>query len=78
MKGHAEHDDQRYVDPDLLAQWATKDPLPRFEAWMTHRGWKVDGSLAARLEAKLLETAEAALKAPWPDSGSLAQGVFSS
>ena len=38
MKGHAEHDDQRYVDPGFW-QWAAKDPLPRFEAWLTHRGW---------------------------------------
>ena len=78
MKGHAEHDDQRYVDPELLAQWAGKDPLPRFEAWMANRGWKVDPSLPARLEAKLLASAEAALEAPWPDPETLTAGVFSS
>jgi len=78
MKGHAEHDDQRYVDPELLAQWATKDPLPRFQAWMAHRGWQVDPSLTPRLEAKLLASAEAALEAPWPETGNLTQGVFSS
>jgi len=77
MKGHAEHDDQRYVDPDLLAQWATKDPLPRFETWMAHRGWKVDASLAPRLEAKLLAVAEAALEAPWPEAETLSRGLFS-
>src|SRR5690348_4209281 len=26
MKGHAEHDDQRYVDKALLEAWAAKDP----------------------------------------------------
>ena len=77
MKGHAEHDDQRYVDPSLLAQWAAKDPLPRFEAWMAQRGWTVDPSLAARLEAKLQASAEAALEAPWPGPESLDRGVFS-
>lgn len=77
MKGHAEHDDQRYVDPDLLAQWATRDPLPRFEAWMAQRGWNPAPDLAARLEADLQSQAEAALEAPWPDPASLAQGVFS-
>lgn len=75
--GHAEHDDQRYVDPELLAQWAAKDPLPRFEAWMAQRGWTPDPGLAARLEADLLATAETALEAPWPDPASLATGVFS-
>ncbi|HJV49258.1 MAG TPA: thiamine pyrophosphate-dependent dehydrogenase E1 component subunit alpha [Geothrix sp.] len=78
MKGHAEHDDQRYVDPALLAEWAAKDPLPRFEAWMDHRGWKVDPSLASRLEERLLATAEETLQAPWPEPGSLQAGVFSS
>ena len=76
MAGHAEHDDQRYVDPVLLAQWAGKDPLPRFEAWMAQRGWKPDPSLSARLEARLLAAAEAALEAPWPEPGSLSDGVF--
>ncbi|WLT30053.1 thiamine pyrophosphate-dependent dehydrogenase E1 component subunit alpha [Geothrix sp. PMB-07] len=77
MKGHAEHDDQRYVDPALLAQWATKDPLPRFEAWMAHRGWKPDPSLGPRLEARLSAAAEAALEAPWPTIEGLSQGIFS-
>lgn len=76
--GHAEHDDQRYVDPGLLAQWAAKDPLPRFEAWMAQRGWEPDPGLALRIEAELQASADAALEAPWPDPASLATGVFSS
>ena len=77
LSGHAEHDDQHYVDPELLAQWATKDPLPRFEAWMALQGWPPDPSLPARLAAALLASAEAALEAPWPEPGSLTPGVFS-
>ena len=77
LSGHAEHDDQRYVDPELLAQWATKDPLPRFEAWLASRDWRPDPGLAQRLEAELLATAEAALTAPWPDPATLTQGLFS-
>jgi TPP-dependent pyruvate/acetoin dehydrogenase alpha subunit len=78
LSGHAEHDDQRYVDPALLARWAAKDPLPRFEAWMALRGWKVDPNLSSQFEAKLLAAAEAALEAPWPEPKSLPLGVFSS
>ena len=78
MKGHAEHDDQRYVDPVVLSRWATKDPLPRFEAWMTHRGWNPDPELSGRLEAELRTAADSALEAPWPDPAHLATGVFSS
>jgi TPP-dependent pyruvate/acetoin dehydrogenase alpha subunit len=77
MKGHAEHDDQHYVEPALLAEWATKDPLPRLEAWMEHRGWKPDPSLSGRLEAKLLASAESALEAPWPQASTLKVGIFS-
>ena len=78
MAGHAEHDDQRYVEPERLAQWAAKDPLPRFEAWMAHRGWTLDPGLAPRLEAELVAAAETALTAPWPDPTTLTRGVFSS
>ena len=77
MKGHAEHDDQRYVDPALLAQWATRDPLPRFETWLAQRGWTPDAALPGRLEQALAEAADQALQAPWPDPETLRQGVFS-
>lgn len=76
MKGHAEHDDQRYVPPDLLARWAALDPLPRLEAWMRDRGWESDPALPGRLRAALAQAAEEALAAPWPDPGSLRAGVF--
>jgi len=77
LSGHAEHDDQRYVDPALLTQWAAKDPLPRFVVWMASRGWQVDPSLSARLEARLQASAEAALEAPWPKPETLPLGVYS-
>ncbi len=51
--------------------------LPRFQAWMGQRGWTVDPTLAGRLEAKLMATAETALEAPWPRPEGLARGVFS-
>ena len=77
MKGHAEHDDQRYVDPELLKLWATKDPLPRIEAWMGQHGWAPEPDLRTRLEARLLADAEAALAAPMPTPKGLGVGVFS-
>ena len=77
MKGHAEHDDQRYVDPELLKLWAAKDPLPHLESWMTQRGWAPEPDLTSRLEARLLADAEAALAAPLPTPEGLGLGVFS-
>jgi TPP-dependent pyruvate/acetoin dehydrogenase alpha subunit len=38
MKGHAEHDDQRYVPRELLAEWAARDPIERYRAALLHRG----------------------------------------
>ena len=77
MSGHAEHDDQRYVERERLAQWAAKDPLPRFEAWLAAQGWTPDPGLSTRLEASLLAASEAALEAPWPAPDSLLPGIFS-
>jgi len=76
MKGHAEHDDQRYVDKALLEAWADKDPLPRFEAWLSSKGWTPESGLRARLEAEVADMAESALAAPWPDPSTLRDGVF--
>jgi TPP-dependent pyruvate/acetoin dehydrogenase alpha subunit len=77
MKGHAEHDDQRYVDPELLAQWTLKDPLPRFEAWLSQQGWPVDPALPTRMSQQLAEEADLALLAPGPDPDTLRDGVYS-
>lgn len=76
MKGHAEHDDQRYVDKALLEAWAGKDPLPRFEAWLAAQGWAPEPGLRARLEAEAAAMADRALQAPWPDAATLTQGVY--
>lgn len=76
LKGHAEHDDQRYVDKALLADWAAKDPLPRFEAWMADQGWTPDSALRSRLETEVAAMAERALAAPWPDPATLRAGVY--
>lgn len=77
MSGHAEHDDQHYVEPERLADWAAKDPLPRFAAWLASQGWIPEPGLSTRLEASLLADSEEALAAPWPAPDSLTSGVFS-
>ena len=76
MKGHAEHDDQRYVDPELLKAWAAKDPLPRCEAWLTSMGWAPEPELRARLEAEVAAQADQALGEPLPVPADLGRGVF--
>ena len=38
-KGHAEHDDQRYIPPGEIERWAqTNDPVDRYEAFLIEHG----------------------------------------
>jgi len=38
MKGHAEHDNQSYVPPELIEEWSAKDPVVRFEQALIDSG----------------------------------------
>src|SRR4030095_12723410 len=38
MRGHAEHDDMRYVPQALLDEWAEKDGLVRYRRHLLDRG----------------------------------------
>src|SRR5438094_6730850 len=44
MKGHAEHDNQSYVPPEVLEEWKAKDPVARFERVLTEGGIATDFS----------------------------------
>ena len=73
MKGHAEHDDMKYVPREQVEHWAKRDPVALFETSLLSRGFgrseldeigqRVDEELTAELAA-----AEAA-PMPAPDSG---------
>jgi pyruvate dehydrogenase E1 component alpha subunit len=74
MHGHGAHDDARYVDPDLLAAWATRDPLE-------HQIARLDGAVdvtALREEvARTVEDAVAdALATPMADPAEVLDDVF--
>ena len=47
MEGHAVHDDAGYVPRELLAEFAAKDPLDRFRAWLEEVEECSDEELAA-------------------------------
>jgi pyruvate dehydrogenase E1 component alpha subunit/2-oxoisovalerate dehydrogenase E1 component alpha subunit len=66
LGGHAEHDDQHYVDPELKAQWAARDPVPRMEEWLNGQGWASDPDLRHRLEGRVEADATQALSEPEP------------
>ncbi|WP_022930380.1 thiamine pyrophosphate-dependent dehydrogenase E1 component subunit alpha [Patulibacter americanus] len=75
MNGHGSHDDARYVDPELLAAWAERDPIATYEARLRADGIDVDAIRAAVL-ARLDAAVEAALATPLPDPSSATEGLF--
>ncbi len=38
MKGHAEHDDMKYVPPEMVEKWAQRDPIAMFEKFLVGVG----------------------------------------
>jgi pyruvate dehydrogenase E1 component alpha subunit/2-oxoisovalerate dehydrogenase E1 component alpha subunit len=55
-KGHAEHDNQSYVNREELEAWAAKDPVDRYVRRLTETGWAGSGELEdidARISAEI-------------------------
>jgi TPP-dependent pyruvate/acetoin dehydrogenase alpha subunit len=80
MKGHAEHDDMRYVPRELLEEWAAKDGLVRYRAHLIERCVATDAELTAiDAETRAFAEREADLAdaGPLPEPSSGARGVYS-
>lgn len=79
MRGHAEHDNQHYVPPGLLDEWAGRDPVDRFLAWIAD-GDRLPGldvaALKAQIDEQVLAAADSAREAADPPPQSGAVGVF--
>jgi TPP-dependent pyruvate/acetoin dehydrogenase alpha subunit len=79
MQGHAQHDDARYVPREMLDEWTSKDPLPRFRQMLMDKGASKEKQLddIDRL-AKELTAREADLAAeePAPDPATVTRGVY--
>jgi len=79
MRGHAEHDDQHYVPPGVLEEWAKKDPVDRFLAWVAEGDRLPDvdiDALRAELDAAVLAAVDRARHAPEPPLETAAVGIF--
>jgi pyruvate dehydrogenase E1 component alpha subunit/2-oxoisovalerate dehydrogenase E1 component alpha subunit len=79
MKGHAEHDDGRYVPRALLEEWRERDPLARYRGWLLSEGVAsgaeiddIDGMTYGYAE----EEAQLAEAAAMPDPADTARGVW--
>jgi pyruvate dehydrogenase E1 component alpha subunit/2-oxoisovalerate dehydrogenase E1 component alpha subunit len=79
MRGHAEHDDMKYVPRELLELWVRKDPLVRYEAFLVSKGFATPEELHAiteSLDRSLAEDLAFAEGSPFPDPGSAMDGVY--
>ena len=62
MEGHAVHDDAFYVPKEMFEEWAKRDPLERFRAWLRENAELTDeeeDEIAADVKKLLNEAARA-------------------
>ena len=79
MEGHAVHDDAFYVPKELFEEWAKRDPIERFRAWLRGNADMTDeeeDEVAAGVKRILNQAIERAEQSPLPDPSSVAERVF--
>jgi TPP-dependent pyruvate/acetoin dehydrogenase alpha subunit len=79
MRGHAEHDDARYVPAELIEQWRAKDPIDRFSRRLLDEFGFTAEQLAVedeRVKILIEEDAEFADNSPYPQGSGALGGVF--
>ncbi len=79
MKGHAEHDDARYVPKELLEKWRKKDPILRYEKYLTEKNFmtaKEKAGIDARVEREIREDVSFAESSPFPPPEDAARPVW--
>jgi TPP-dependent pyruvate/acetoin dehydrogenase alpha subunit len=79
-KGHAEHDDQRYVPPAEIEYWEkNNDPLERYERYLMEQKSATSDELekiTADINRELDEDVTWAESSPMPEAEQAAYGVF--
>ncbi len=79
MRGHAQHDPAEYVPKEMFAYWKARDPLDRYEKFLTeNKIWdaKTRAEIDARIERELKEDLEFAENSPFPPPELAEQGVY--
>jgi pyruvate dehydrogenase E1 component alpha subunit/2-oxoisovalerate dehydrogenase E1 component alpha subunit len=78
-KGHAEHDDQRYIPEGELEMWEKRDPLERYQRHLLSSGVATQGKLeeiTADARREVEEDAAWAESSPLPEAERAAYNVF--
>lgn len=79
MKGHAEHDNQAYVPPELIEQWRSKDPVARYERALLEMGTAANDdfdALSQRIKRELDIAVDEAEISPMPQPHEAALGLY--
>ncbi len=78
-KGHAEHDDQRYIPEGEIEHWEKRDPVDRYERHLLSHGVATQGALdeiTADVRREIEEDSAWAESSPMPDPEKAALNVF--
>jgi pyruvate dehydrogenase E1 component alpha subunit/2-oxoisovalerate dehydrogenase E1 component alpha subunit len=78
MKGHAEHDDMKYVPREMVEKWAGRDPIAQFEKFLVGVGIGPNllQAVVARVEEELTTELARAEASPMPDGTSGLTDVY--
>jgi TPP-dependent pyruvate/acetoin dehydrogenase alpha subunit len=79
MKGHAEHDDARYVPKKEFEKWQKKDPILRFEKYLTAKKRMTaeeKASIETRIDQEIREDLAFAEASPFPPPEGAARSVW--
>jgi TPP-dependent pyruvate/acetoin dehydrogenase alpha subunit len=79
MKGHAEHDDARYVPKEVLENWRKKDPILRYEKYLAAKALMTaeeKAAIDARVEEEIREDMVFAEASPFPPPEDAARPVW--
>jgi TPP-dependent pyruvate/acetoin dehydrogenase alpha subunit len=79
MTGHSAHDDAGYVPPELFEFWEERDPINRFERFLTSRGL-IDRTaieqMQGRINHEIDEAIQIAEKDPFPEPEDCLRDVY--
>jgi pyruvate dehydrogenase E1 component alpha subunit/2-oxoisovalerate dehydrogenase E1 component alpha subunit len=78
-KGHAEHDDQRYVPAGEIEAWEGNDPIDRYRGRLTESGWATVEEVEAvdaRVSGELDDALARCLDEPSPEPMTALRGVY--
>jgi pyruvate dehydrogenase E1 component alpha subunit/2-oxoisovalerate dehydrogenase E1 component alpha subunit len=79
MRGHAQHDPAEYVPKEMFEYWKARDPIDRYERFLTEQKlWtaKDKAKMDARIEKELEEDFQIAENSPMPPPELAEQDVY--